>query len=131
MRQIFLLLLCLIFAATAESQVRVKGYTKKDGTYVAPHYRSSPNRTKLDNYSTRGNVNPYTGKVGTVDPYATSNYESPPAPVYVAPAPISYDDDLSSGIRNPKSLSSWETYDGDTGEEGADSPDQDYYGDDE
>lgn len=59
---------CLISPATA-AQVRVKGYVKKDGTYVAPHYRSSPNGTTLDNYSTKGNTNPYTGKVGTRDPY--------------------------------------------------------------
>lgn len=47
------------------SAVHVKGYTKKDGTYVAPHERTAPNHTKNDNYSTKGNVNPYTGKEGT------------------------------------------------------------------
>ena len=46
----------------------VKGYVKKDGTYVEPHQRTSPNDTKLDNYSTKGNTNPYNGKEGTVDP---------------------------------------------------------------
>jgi hypothetical protein len=48
--------------------VHVKGYYKSNGTYVQPHYRSSPNSTTLDNYSTKGNVNPYTGKEGTVNP---------------------------------------------------------------
>jgi len=47
------------------AQVNVRGYTKKNGTYVAPHYRSNPNSTKLDNWSTKGNINPYTGKAGT------------------------------------------------------------------
>lgn len=47
----------------------VNGYVKRDGTYIAPHHRSSPNGTKTDNYSTKGNTNPYTGKEGTVDPY--------------------------------------------------------------
>jgi TPR repeat protein len=47
------------------AQVKVRGYTRKDGTYVAPHMRSSPNGTKADNWSTRGNINPYTGKEGT------------------------------------------------------------------
>lgn len=42
-----------------------QGYYKKDGTYVAPHYSTAPNETKNDNYSTRGNVNPYTGQSGT------------------------------------------------------------------
>ena len=43
----------------------VNGYTRKDGTYVQGHYRSSPNSTKNDNYSTYGNTNPYTGEAGT------------------------------------------------------------------
>jgi len=29
------------------------------------HYRSSPNSTQRDNYSTYGNTNPYTGQRGT------------------------------------------------------------------
>jgi hypothetical protein len=48
----------------------VSGYTTKNGVYVPPHHATNPNDTKLDNWSTRGNVNPYTGKAGTVDPYA-------------------------------------------------------------
>ena len=28
----------------------VKGYVKKEGTVVAPHRRTNPNKTKLDNY---------------------------------------------------------------------------------
>jgi hypothetical protein len=43
----------------------VRGYEKKDGTYVAPHQQTNPNATKADNYSTKGNTNPYTGKKGT------------------------------------------------------------------
>jgi|SRR6185437_6773815 hypothetical protein len=76
------LALALAFPLAAMSQTRVGGYVTKNGTYVAPHYRSSPNSTKLDNYSTRGNVNPYTGQAGTNDPYATPTYKP-----YVAPAP--------------------------------------------
>ncbi|MCC6932576.1 MAG: hypothetical protein IT292_04895 [Deltaproteobacteria bacterium] len=49
---------------------------RKNGTYVAPHYRSSPNSTKLDNWSTEGNINPYTGKTGTKDPYPEYNFNS-------------------------------------------------------
>jgi len=47
----------------------VRGYTKGNGTYVAPHYQTNPNGTKLDNWSTKGNVNPYTGQPGTKDPW--------------------------------------------------------------
>lgn len=63
--------LALVWASHADARgVRVSGYVKKDGTYVAPHYRSAPNRSTLDNYSTRGNYNPYTGQAGKKDPYA-------------------------------------------------------------
>ena len=58
------------FVGPAFAQVHVDGYTRRDGTYMAPHYRSSPDSTPFNNYSTRGNVNPYTGQVGTVNPYS-------------------------------------------------------------
>jgi hypothetical protein len=59
-----------IFANAAEARVRVRGYYKpKSGTYVQPHYRSSPNRSLFDNWSTKGNLNPYTGRWGTRDPF--------------------------------------------------------------
>ena len=48
----------------------VNGYYRKNGTYVAPHYRSDPNNTVRDNYTYDGNTNPYTGKVGT-DSYSS------------------------------------------------------------
>ena len=43
----------------------VSGYTRSNGTYVAPYHATNPNSTKNDNYSTVGNVNPYTGQTGT------------------------------------------------------------------
>ena len=49
----------------AFADVWVNGYQKSNGTYVQGHYRSSPNSTTSDNYSTYPNVNPYTGKRGT------------------------------------------------------------------
>ena len=57
-----------LMASTAMAG-KVRGYVKKDGTYVAPHVRTSPNSTKSDNYSTKGNTNPYTGKAGTQEAY--------------------------------------------------------------
>lgn len=44
------------------------GYVRKDGTYVQGYHATNPNGTKLDNYSTRGNVNPWTGQPGTKPP---------------------------------------------------------------
>ena len=43
----------------------VKGYVKKDGTYVQPHSATNPNQTQRDNWSSKPNVNPNTGKTGT------------------------------------------------------------------
>jgi len=47
----------------------VRGYVKKNGTYVQPYRATNPNGTKRDNWSTSGNVNPYTGKPGTKPAY--------------------------------------------------------------
>jgi hypothetical protein len=43
----------------------MSGYTTRNGTYVAPHQQTNPNSTMRDNYGAQGNVNPYTGAVGT------------------------------------------------------------------
>jgi hypothetical protein len=43
----------------------VHGYTKKNGTHVDGYHRTVGNGTQKDNYSAKGNVNPWTGKVGT------------------------------------------------------------------
>lgn len=79
----FLLILLICLSSLAVADVHVRGYYRSNGTYVQPHYRSSPNGTALDNYSTRGNVNPYTGKEGTVNPpiysYSPSNSIAVPA----------------------------------------------------
>ena len=45
--------------------VSVRGHQRKDGTYVKPHYRSHQNGLPQDNFSAKGNVNPYTGKRGS------------------------------------------------------------------
>lgn len=66
----FVILAGSLFTGSAEARAtRVSGYTRSNGTYVAPYYRTSPNSTRFDNYSTRGNYNPYTGKKGYVNPY--------------------------------------------------------------
>ena len=45
--------------------VYVNGYTRSNGTYVQPHYRSAPDHSRSNNWSTQGNYNPYTGQPGT------------------------------------------------------------------
>lgn len=49
----------------SSSDVWVNGYYRSNGTYVNGHYRSKPDGDVWNNWSTYGNVNPYTGKVGT------------------------------------------------------------------
>jgi hypothetical protein len=46
----------------------VQPHTNSNGTYVQGHQQTNPNSTQRDNYGTRGNVNPYTGAVGTKTP---------------------------------------------------------------
>lgn len=41
---------------------------EQDGTYVQPHYQTNPNSPQYDNFNTRGNYNPYTGRTGTSTP---------------------------------------------------------------
>jgi hypothetical protein len=43
----------------------VNPYTRQDGTFVQGHQQTNPNGTQRDNYGTLGNVNPYTGAIGT------------------------------------------------------------------
>lgn len=58
-----------VSASATAADKYVAPHVKKDGTYVEGHFKTEANKTKLDNYSTKGNVNPYTGKPGTKDPY--------------------------------------------------------------
>ncbi|MBI2725424.1 MAG: hypothetical protein HYX42_04160 [Polaromonas sp.] len=74
-------IVALFCAGSAMAQVYVKPHVTKDGTFVDGHVRTAPNNTNLDNYSTKGNSNPYTGQQGTVQP----NYF--PQPTYQPPQP--------------------------------------------
>ena len=65
MKAIFILAIATLVSAPVIADQYVKGHTRSDGTYVAPHYRSTPNNVQYDNYSTKGNTNPYTGQRGT------------------------------------------------------------------
>ncbi len=43
----------------------VHGHTRKDGTYVKGHRRSASDHNFTNNWTTKGNDNPYTGKEGS------------------------------------------------------------------
>jgi hypothetical protein len=78
MKQLLLATALMLAATTAQAQLygtgsnpnshSTSGYTTSSGTYVPPHQQTNPNSTQTDNYGTRGNVNPYTGAVGTRNP---------------------------------------------------------------
>lgn len=52
------------YSSSSTDDVYVAPYVKSNGQYVKGHYRTRANDTTLDNYSHRGNINPYTGKRG-------------------------------------------------------------------
>lgn len=73
----------VLLASTAFAKdVYVHGYSQQDGTYVQPHYRTAPDSTARNNYSTYPNVNPHTGDVGTMR-------NTQPQPLYTPPSPSS------------------------------------------
>ena len=74
--RLFIGLMLALIAGTSIADTNVGGYVRKDGTYVAPYTRSSPNSTNHDNYSTQGNHNPYTGSSGTRAPDYSPNASS-------------------------------------------------------
>lgn len=74
MRMILALVALSVAApAVAQGYHIVQGYTRSDGTYVAPHYQTNPDGNVNNNWSTQGNVNPFTGRPGTVNPYGSPN----------------------------------------------------------
>lgn len=76
----------LMWATFALAQdVRVRGYQRQDGTYVQEHIRSAPDNTRDNNFSTRGNTNPYTGEAGHKAP--DSGYSQPSSNPYGSSSP--------------------------------------------
>ena len=68
MRKIFALFVLGVivgFSVPTCADEYVHGYMRSNGTYVHSYYRSSPDDTVTNNFSFKGNVNPYTGAVGT------------------------------------------------------------------
>jgi hypothetical protein len=54
------------FESTQTEQVN--GYVKQNGTVVQPYHRTAPDNNFQNNYSTTGNVNPYTNQPGYKKP---------------------------------------------------------------
>lgn len=65
---VFLVVASLPFLGISQTNSSTRyqqGYTKKNGTYVKGHYKTTTNKTNHDNYSTKGNTNKYTRTSGT------------------------------------------------------------------
>lgn len=73
------LLFLAFYTESFSRSVSVHGYFRKNGTYVSPHHRSAPDRNFNNNWSTLGNINPYTGEEGKL---------SVPASPYVNSLPV-------------------------------------------
>lgn len=61
-------LLPTVTDAYAQGSTQRRGYVTRNGVHVPPSRQTRPDASKLNNWSTRGNVNPSTGRPGTVDP---------------------------------------------------------------
>jgi len=75
MKTATLFAIMLLASSGALADQYVHGYTKSNGTYVQPYHRTNANSIKSDNYSSQGNINPYTGQPG----HERNEYSNPPA----------------------------------------------------
>lgn len=55
----------VVSTVLAQGSTRVRPYFRRDGTWVPGHYRTRPDGNFYNNWSTRGNINPFTGREGT------------------------------------------------------------------
>ncbi|MGB0864377.1 MAG: hypothetical protein ACPGXZ_15745, partial [Saprospiraceae bacterium] len=76
---IFLFSGIILFGQTNPNHVYVKPHYR-NGQYIKGHYRTAPNSTNRDNFSTRGNINPYTLEPGKIAP------DNKPVPTYSYPS---------------------------------------------
>ncbi len=85
-----------LFLRPAGEDVFVNGYFRSNGSYVPPYFRSAPDGDFWNNWSTIGNVNPYTGEAGTrAEP--SDVYSSPDLAPVVQPFDFPAGDDGGSG----------------------------------
>lgn len=69
-----------LFLSSLLADVYVRGYFRRNGTFVFPHFRSTPDSNIWNNWSTYPNINPYTGKQGTKYKY---HFYYPVAPIEI------------------------------------------------
>lgn len=71
-----LLLLFVIFIpnlGVAQTIQYINPYFRTNGTYVPGHYKTTRDNNIYNNWSTRGNSNPFTGRRGYINPSNSYN----------------------------------------------------------
>lgn len=65
---------CLAVGNLVSSAMRrlISQFATSSWWHVQPHFRSSPNNSRSDNWSSKGSYNPHTSKVGSKDPYRST-----------------------------------------------------------
>lgn len=96
-------LIVLMTTTIADAAVHVRGHYRSNGTYVQPHYRSSPDGNPHNNWSTYPNVNPYTGKKGTKH-FSTSDLSNV---AFIKNKPINLPCYPSDGYGDSPLLNNW------------------------
>ncbi|MBQ7660190.1 MAG: hypothetical protein IJS26_05610 [Alphaproteobacteria bacterium] len=71
MKKLLIILAVLILALPASARYQKGYYKPSSGKYVAGHFKTTPDSYRFNNYSTKGNINPYTGSKGYQSPYKT------------------------------------------------------------
>jgi hypothetical protein len=80
--------------------VSVRGYTRKDGTYVQPHTRSAPDGNPTNNYSFPENYNPNHDKITPGNPDThLENYYKKHGPMPSGGVPIGVAAILAHNVR--------------------------------
>ena|SRR5712692_5936775 len=82
MKTIILSIVALAFLNVSQANAdSVRGYIQRDGTYVAPHQRTSPDHNPYNNYNFPGNYNPNSGRTtpGNPDTYLDRYYDRAPS----------------------------------------------------
>ena len=64
MKKLLLVVLVILLFSSLSYAKYVNGYVRSNGTYVHGYNRTESNNTVRDNYTYKGNSNPYTGEEG-------------------------------------------------------------------
>ena len=65
-----LVLLGSVITANAQGYHYTRAYYRSNGSYVQPRWQTNPDRNIYNNWSTYPNINPFTGRQGTINPYS-------------------------------------------------------------